>query len=158
LFQQTETFAANMADYTALTVVKKLPKGIHSENRYINTFPKTAANAAWGDAYLKKYNEYPTNWSWETATAMQLLAAAAKAANSADGRKLAQVLPGLTIDSPFGHDGKVTLRAEDHTLINYAIGWGTTIPTEPYVSNLTPGDWTQILALELEWKKKNNYA
>jgi branched-chain amino acid transport system substrate-binding protein len=29
LFQQTETFAANMAHYTALTVVKKLPKGIH---------------------------------------------------------------------------------------------------------------------------------
>jgi branched-chain amino acid transport system substrate-binding protein len=158
LFQQTETFAANMADYTALTVVKKLPKGIHSENRYINTFPKTAANAAWGDAYRKKYNEYPTNWSWESATAMQFLAAASKVANSADGRKLAQVLPGLTIDSPFGHDGKVTLRAEDHTLINYAIGWGTTIPTEPYVTDLTPGDWTQILALEGQWKKKNNYA
>ena len=66
--------------------------------------------------------------------------------------------PGLPSNSPFGHNGKVTLRAEDHTLIDYAIGWGTTIPTEPYVSDLTPGDWTQILALELEWKKKNNYA
>jgi branched-chain amino acid transport system substrate-binding protein len=158
LFGQIEVFAANMADYTALTVVKKLPKGIHSENRYIKTFPKTAANAAWGDAYRTKYNEYPTNWSWENATAMQFLAAAAKVANSADSRKLAQVLPGLTIDSPFGHDGKLTLRAEDHTLVNYAIGWGTTIPTEPYVTDLTPGDWTQILALEAEWKKKNNYA
>jgi branched-chain amino acid transport system substrate-binding protein len=158
LFGQIEVFAANMADYTALTVVKKLPKGIHSENRYIKTFPKTAANAAWGDAYLAKYNEYPTNWSWEAATAMHFLAAAAKAANSADSRKLAQVLPGLTIDSPFGHDGKLTLRAEDHTLVSYAIGWGTTIPTEPYVTDLTPGDWTQILALEVEWKKKNNYA
>ena len=100
LFGQIEVFAANMADYTALTVVKKLPKGIHSENRYIKTFPKTAANAAWGDAYRTKYNEYPTNWSWENATAMQFLAAAAKVANSADSRKLAQVLPGLTIELP----------------------------------------------------------
>jgi branched-chain amino acid transport system substrate-binding protein len=158
LFGQIETFAANMADYTALTVVKNLPKGIHSENRYIRTFPKTPANAAWGDAYRAKYQEYPTNWSWENATAMQFLASAARKANSADGKKLADVLPGLTIDSPFGHDGKLTLRAEDHTLINYAIGWGTTIPTEPYVSDLAPGNWTQILALEVEWKKKNNYA
>ena len=158
LFNQIEVFTAGMAEYTVLTVVKKLPKGIHSENRYIKTFPKTGANAAWCEEYRSKYNEYPTNWSWENATAMQFLASAAKVANSSDSRKLAQVLPGLTIDSPFGHDGKLTLRAEDHTLVNYAIGWGTTIPAEPYLTDLTPGDWTQILALEVEWKKKNNYA
>jgi branched-chain amino acid transport system substrate-binding protein len=158
LFNQIEVFTAGMAEYTVLTVVKKLPKGIHSENRYIKTFPKTGANAAWCEAYRSKYNEYPTNWSWENATAMQFLASAAKVANSSDSRKLSQVLPGLTIDSPFGHDGKLTLRAEDHTLVNYAIGWGTTIPAEPYLIDLTPGDWTQILALEVEWKKKNNYA
>ena len=29
-----------MADYTALTVVKNLPKGIHSGNRYIKTYPR----------------------------------------------------------------------------------------------------------------------
>src|SRR6516164_3431686 len=96
LFQQTETFAANMADYTALTVVKKLPKGIHSENRYINTFPKTAANAAWSDAYRAKYNEYPTNWSWQNAQVVHFLAEAAKKANSTDGAKLAEVLKGMT--------------------------------------------------------------
>ena len=43
LFTQIETFAVNMADYTALTAVKNLPKGIHSGNRYIKTLPKTAA-------------------------------------------------------------------------------------------------------------------
>ena len=47
LFGQTETFAVNMADYTALTAVKNLPKGIHSGNRYIKTFPNTPENAAW---------------------------------------------------------------------------------------------------------------
>ena len=158
LFTQTETFAVNMADYTALTVVKNLPKGIHSGNRYIKTFPKTAQNANWADAYRAKYNEYPTNWAWQNATAVNFLSAAARKANSADGTKLADALRGLTIDSPFGSNGKLTLRADDQTLIDYAVGWGTTIPTEPYVPDVTPGDWRQIIELETEWKKKNNYT
>jgi len=158
LFTQTETFAVNMADYTALTVVKNLPKGIHSGNRYIKTFPKTAQNASWADAYRAKYNEYPTNWAWQNATAVNFLSAAARKANSADGTKLADALRGLTIDSPFGSNGKLTLRADDQTLIDYAVGWGTTIPTEPYVPDVTPGDWRQIIELETEWKKKNNYT
>ena len=158
LFAQTETFAVNMADYTALTAVKNLPRGIHSGNRYIKTFPRTPENAAWADAYRAKYNEYPTNWSWQNATVVQFLAEAAKKANSADGKKLAEVLKGLTIASPFGADGKVTLRAEDQTLVGYAVGWGTTIPAEPYVPEMTPGDWNQIFALEAEWKKKKNFT
>ena len=158
LFQQTETFAVNMADYTALTAVKNLPKGIHSGDRYIKTFPNTPENAAWGDAYRAKYNEYPTNWSWENASAMHFLAAAAKKANSADGAKLAEALAGLTIKSPFGTDGHVTLRADDQTIVGYAIGWGTTIPSEPYVTDMTAGDWKQIFELEADWKKKKNYT
>ncbi|MGC1352723.1 MAG: ABC transporter substrate-binding protein [Xanthobacteraceae bacterium] len=158
LFGQVETFAVNMADYTALTAVKNLPKGIHSGNRYVKTFPDTPENAAWADAYRAKYNEYPTNWAWENATAVHFLAAAAKKASSADGAKLAEVMKGLTIASPFGADGNVTLRAEDQTLVGYAIGWGTTIPNEPYVTDMTAGDWKQIFELEAEWKKKKNYA
>ena len=65
LFQQTETFAVNMADYTTLTAVKNLPKGIHSGNRYIKTFPNTPENAAWATPIARRYNEYPTNWSWQ---------------------------------------------------------------------------------------------
>ncbi|MGO9630425.1 MAG: ABC transporter substrate-binding protein [Xanthobacteraceae bacterium] len=158
LFQQTETFAVNMADYTALTAVKNLPKGIHSGDRYIKTFPNTPANAAWGDAYRAKYNEYPTNWSWQNAAVVHFLAEAAKKTNSTDGAKLAEALKGLTIESPFGADGHLTLRAEDQTLVGYAIGWGTTIPTEPYVTEMTAGDWKQIYELEAEWKKKKNYT
>jgi branched-chain amino acid transport system substrate-binding protein len=158
LFAQIETFAVNMADYTALTAVKNLPKGVHSGNRYIKTFPKTPENAAWGDAYRAKYGEYPTNWSWQNATVVQFIAEAAKKTNSADGKKLAEALKGLTISSPFGADGKLTLRAEDQTLVGYAIGWGTTISTEPYVPEMTPGNWNQIFALEAEWKKKKNFT
>ena len=158
LFGQVETFAVNMADYTALTAVKNLPKGIHSGNRYIKTFPNTPENAAWGDAYRAKYNEYPTNWSWQNAAVVHFLAEAAKKANSTDGTKLAEVLKGLTIASPFGTDGTMTLRAEDQTLVGYAIGWGTTIPGEPYVTDMTAGDWKQIFELEADWKKRKNYT
>lgn len=158
MFGQMEVFAVNMADYTALTVVKNLPKGIHSGNRYIKTFPATPENAAWGDAYRTKYKEYPTNWSWQNATAVMLLNEAAKKANSTDGKKIADALRGLTIKCPFGADGTVTMRAEDQTLIGYAIGWGTTIPNEPYVPDVKAGDWKQILALEAEWKKSKGYT
>src|ERR1700733_12720635 len=158
LFGRDETCAVNMADYTALTVVKNLPKGIHSGDRYIKTFPNTPANAAWGDAYRAKYNEYPTSWSWQNATAIMFLADAAKKANSADGKKLAEVMPGLTIKCPFGADGKLTLRADDQTIVGYAIGWGTTISAEPYVTDMTAGDWAQIFELEAEWKEKKTYS
>jgi branched-chain amino acid transport system substrate-binding protein len=157
MFTQMETFAVNMADYTALTKVKNLPKGIHSGNRYIKTFPKVPQNAAWGDAYKAKYGEYPTNWSWQNATVINFLDAAAKKAGSADGKKLAEVLRGLKIDSPFGADGTLTLRADDQTLVGYAIGWGTTIPAEPYVPEVQSGNWAQIAELESEWKKKSGY-
>jgi branched-chain amino acid transport system substrate-binding protein len=158
LLGQMGFFAVNMADYTALTVVKNLPKGIHSGNRYIKTFPKTPENAAWGDAYRAKYNEYPTNWAWQNALVVHFLGEAAKKANSADPKKLAEALRGLTIKSPFGADGTVTMRAEDQTLVGYAIGWGTTIPTEPYVPDVKPGDWNQIFELEAAWKKAKGFA
>jgi branched-chain amino acid transport system substrate-binding protein len=157
LFGATEFFAVNMADYTALTVVKNLPAGIHSGNRYIKTFPRTPANAAWGDAYRAKYKEYPTNWSWESATTAQFLISAMKKTNSADGKKLAEALRGMKIDSPFGTDGTITMRAEDQTIIGYAIGWGTTISKEPYIPEVKAGEWKQILELELDWKRRNKY-
>jgi branched-chain amino acid transport system substrate-binding protein len=157
MFGQMETFAVNLADYTALTKVKNLPKGIHSGNRYLKTYPKNAENAKWADDYRTRFGEYPTNWSWQNATVVQFLAAAAKKANSADPKKLAEALRGLKIQSPFGVDGTLTVRAEDHTLVGYALGWGTTIPQEPYVPEVQPGNWGQIFELESEWKKKNNY-
>ena len=157
MFAQMQVFAVNMADYTALTVVKNLPKGIHSGNRYIKTFPNTPRNAAWADEYRARYKEYPTNWSWQNATAVHFLTEAAKKANSTDGKKIADVLRGLTIESPFGTDGTITMRAEDQTVVGYAVGWGTTIPNEPYVPNVVPGDWKVIFELEADWKKRNNY-
>ena len=158
LFGQTKLFAVNMADYTTLTAVKNLPQGIHSGDRYLSTFPDTPGNREFGETYRKRFGDNPTNWSWENATAVRFLEAAAKKAGSADGKKLAEALPGLTIESPFGTKGTITMRAEDHTIVDYAIGWGTTVPKPPYVVDIQPGDWGQIVELETEWKKKNGYA
>jgi branched-chain amino acid transport system substrate-binding protein len=156
LFGQTSVFSPNIADYPVLTAVKSLPTGIYSGTRYLTTFPATPQNKAWGDAYFARFKEYPTNWSWEAATSMQFLEAAAKQAGSLDSKKLADAMHGLTIDSIFGMNGKITMR-EDHTIVDYAVGWGTTISQAPYMTNLEPSDWGQITELETEWKKANHY-
>jgi branched-chain amino acid transport system substrate-binding protein len=156
LFGQTAVFSCNIADYPVLTAVKSLPSGIYGGCRYLTSFPATPQNKAWGDAYFARFKEYPTNWSWEAATSMQFLEAAAKKAGSLDGKKMADAMTGLTIDSIFGMNGKITMR-EDHTIVDYALGWGTTVPQAPYVTNLQPGDWGQIVELETEWKKANGY-
>ena len=158
LFSQMDLFAVNLADYTALTAVKNLPKGIQSGNRYLKTFPATPQNAAWAEAYMARYKEYPTNWAWQNAATVNLLAAAAKKANATDGAKLAEALRGLTIESPFSETGTITVRAEDQTLVDYAIGWGTTIPAMPFVVDMRAGSWPQIFELEAEWKKSKGYV
>ena len=158
LFAQTNLFAINLADYTTLTAVKNLPKGIHSSTRYLKIFPTGKENAAWADAYKARYKDYPTNWSWENSLAMHFLIAAMNKTKSTDANKLAEVLRGMTVETPFGADGTVTMRAEDQTSINYAIGWGTAIPKEPYMRDIVVGDWTTILEYESEWKKKMGYT
>jgi branched-chain amino acid transport system substrate-binding protein len=158
LLNQTHMFAINMADYTTLTAVKNLPQGIHSSNRYIKTFPATAENAAWGDDYKTRYGDYPTNWSWENAVAMHFIVAAMKKTGSTDSTKLAEAIRGMKLKTPFGADGTITMRADDQTTIGYALGWGTTIPKEPYVPHVTPGDWKAILEHEAEWKKTMGYT
>ena len=158
LFSQLEFFAVNMADYTALTAVKNLPPGIHSGNRYLRTFPKNKLNMEWGNAYFAKYKEYPTNWSWEAAVGIQFLTEAMKKTNSTDTKKLSDALRGMKINSPFGTDGTITMRAEDQTVVGYAIGWGITVPKDPFVPEVQPGDWKRIFELEADWKKRKGFA
>ena len=158
LFANVQFFAVNLADYTVITAVKNLPAGIHSGNRYIKTFPRNKQNAEWADAYRAKYKEYPTNWAWQSATGMQFLTTAMKKANSSDGKKLAETLRGMKIDSPFGADGTITMRGTDQTIIGYATGWGTTISKEPYLPEVKEGEWKMILDLEADWKRRNNYT
>ncbi|MGD9803202.1 MAG: ABC transporter substrate-binding protein [Hyphomicrobiaceae bacterium] len=157
LFAQMQVFAVNTADYAIVTAVKNLPKGIHSSTRYLASYPKTAANAKWAADYLARFKEHPLNWSWENDAGTQFVIEAMKKTNSVDSKKLAEAIAGMTIESPFGVDGKLTMRAEDHTLINYDNGWGQTISKEPFLPDVQPADWKFIFEHETEWKKKNNY-
>ena len=155
LFSQM-TVATPNVDYPVLSAIKNLPAGIQSATRYLKTFPDTPANKEFGETYQKKYNELPTNWSWQTNAAMHFVEAAVKKANSTDGKKAAAELTGLKIESPFGVNGSLTMR-DDHTLVDYAIGWGQTVPKPPYITNVKPADWSKIVELETEWKKQQHY-
>lgn len=157
LFSAMTMFNPNLGDYPVVTSVKSLPAGMYGGTRYLENFPDTPANKAWGEAYRKAYDQYPTNWSWQNATAWMFLDAAARKAGSLDAKKMAEALTGLTIDCPFGVAGKVTMR-EDHTLVDYAIGWGTTVSKPPYLVDIQPGSWSEITELETAWKKQMHYA
>lgn len=50
------------------------------------------------------------------------------------------------------------MRAEDHTVINYAVGWGALATKEPYMANPVAGSWKQIIELETAWKKSKGWA
>ena len=157
LFAQMQVFAINVADYAIVTAVKNLPKGIHSGTRYLASYPKTETNAKWSADYRARFKEFPLNWSWENATAATFLTEAIKKTNSADPKKMIEAITGMTIDSPFGVNGKITMRAEDNTIINYATGWGSTIPTDPFVPDIVAPDWGMLTELETDWKKRNKY-
>lgn len=157
LFNNIEVFAINLGDYTTLTSIKSLPKGVHSGNRYLKNFPNSPENAAWADAYQKRYNDLPTNWSWAASASASFMIEAMRRSKSLDGKKMADALRGMTINSPFGVGGKMTMRAEDHTLINYALGWGPIIPKAPYIEKMTAISWELITELETKWKKEMGY-
>jgi branched-chain amino acid transport system substrate-binding protein len=155
LFSQM-TVATPNVDYPVMAAIKNLPPGILSATRYLETFPDTPANKAWGEAYLKRWNERPTNWSWECTVAMQFYEAAIKKAGTLEAKALSQALTGLKINTPFGADGTITMR-EDHTTIGYALGWGQTTPKEPFLVDIKAADWGKIIEFETEWKKQLKY-
>ena len=158
LFKDHQFFAVNMADYAVLTAVKSVPENLHSGNRYLKSFPNTPANNNWASEYQAKNKELPLNWSWQNAAGMQFLTTAIKKANSTETKKVADALRGLTIDSPFGINGKLTMRADDNTVVDYAVGWGALDTKEPFMSKPVNGSWKLITELELEWKKRKGWA
>ena len=158
LFGQMETFSVNLGDYPVLTAVEQLPDGLRSGNRYNKAVPDTAANKAFYDAYVASAGSLPTNWSWENATAATFVVEALKDVGTDDPAQLAEAIRGRTINSPFGVDGTLTMRAEDNTLIGYAVGYGITTAEEPFMKDFHTSSWAQILELEAEWKTRQGFA
>lgn len=160
LFDKVKVFSIHMADYTTLTSIKKLPTaGVYSANRYVSVLPPTRANQAWSDAYFKRFNSRPTNWSWESDTGARFLVEAMKKTQSADPAKLAEAMRGMEVQSPVGvKDGKILMRPDDQTINYYALGWGRIIPQAPYMTDIQQADWKQIVAEDSAWKKRKEYA
>lgn len=158
LFAQSQFFAVNMADYTTLQQIRNLPRGVHSGNRYLKNFPDVPGNHEFAAEYNRRFNTHPTNWSWQSATAVRLITTALREAGGTGPRAVAAKLKGMVIDSPFGADGKLTMRAEDQTLVGYALGWGVTIAQDPYVEGMVPTDWATVFRLESEWKRAKGWT
>ncbi len=157
VFDQVAFFGINLADYTILKTLKRVPAGMHSGSRYLTNVPDSAANRGFGERYEKKYKELPTNWSQECYTGMLFLAEAARKAGSTKSDDLVRALEGLTVKAPWGVDGTVTMRKRDHTIVNYAIGWGETQPKAPWVPKTTGLPWEKIQAQEEAFLKAKGW-
>lgn len=158
LFNNMEVFAVALGDYTTVSAVKNMPRLVHSGTRYLGAFPQTKENAAWDKAYQDRFKDAPTNWSWQNAAALHFLFEAMRKTNSVDGKKMADALRGMQIKSAFGTNGKLTLRASDQTLVDYAIGWGLITNKPPYMQGIKTADWSVITENENKWKKEMGWA
>ncbi|MGC1441396.1 MAG: ABC transporter substrate-binding protein, partial [Burkholderiaceae bacterium] len=71
LFSQFEAVAVNLGDYPVIQAVKNLPAGVHAGSRYHKDVPDTDANEEFYGRISKFSKLPPTNWTWETYSAMQ---------------------------------------------------------------------------------------
>ena len=157
LFDQVAFFGINLADYSVLKALKRVPAGMHSGSRYLTNVPDSAANKSFGERYEKKFKELPTNWSQECYTGMLFLAEAVRKTNSTKSDDLVKALEGLTIKAPWGADGTVTMRKRDHTIVNYAAAWGPTQPQAPWVPKTTGVGWDKIQTQEDAYLKSKGW-
>ena len=154
----TSFFSGSLADPPILSAITQVPAGLHSVFRYDPEYPETEANKTFAETYKSDAGYYPTNWAWQTYTAMQFVVEALRrAGGDADAKTLAGEIAGMEIDVPFATDGKVKMREDDHTLINYPVAWGVTKSDPAGMTNWVAGDWSEILAQEKEWKQRQGY-
>jgi len=75
-----------------------------------------------------------------------------------DGKALAAEMKDLEIDSPFSATGKMTMRGEDHTIIDYPVAWGKSVSSPPSFADWVSSDWGEIQEHEKEWKQQKGYT
>jgi len=101
---------------------EKMPEGLWVGTRYWFQANDTPLNKAFVDAYLKRFNVYPSYNAHGAYGAVKTYAAAAKKVGSVDKEKIVGSLEGLSIDLPVG---KITIRPEDHQAVTDGV-WGKT--------------------------------
>ena len=153
IFKNTQLFAINLADYTTMSAVKNLPAGLHSATRYVAAWPNTESNRNYDKSYTDLYGDHPTNWSWEASVGIDYLISAIKEIGGTDNKKIAEYMKGKQKESfmGVGEGNTVRIRENDQTIVDYSIGWGTTIPKDPYMNNIQAANWITIEELEKEW-------
>jgi branched-chain amino acid transport system substrate-binding protein len=160
LFERVKFFGINIGDPLVIAGLKKgLPAGMHTGSRYNPTMPDTPANRAFGESFKKRFGTYPSNWSWQAYTATLLLEEGIKKAGTTDNEKVIKALEGLTIKAPCAQPPSetVTMRARDHQLIYYTIGWAQTVSDFPYVTDRTYMAWDEILKQEEAYYKQQGW-
>lgn len=156
LFQNTAFFSGGLGDPPILAAIKNLPQGLHTAYRYNKEFPALQENKAFADAFVKVAQHDPTNWAWQNYVATNFIfEAVRRTGGKTDSGALAKEIGGMTVKTPFG---SMTMRESDHTLINYPVAWGTTIPKAPWVVDHVDTAWSKIIELEQQWKKGKGYA
>lgn len=151
-------FSGGLADPPVVSAIKQFPQGLHSVYRYDAGFPDNPDNKAFNEKYVAANPSQPTNWSWQNYAAMQFLFEALRRTNgNTDGKALAAEIQGMTIDSPFSASGKMTMREEDHTIIDYPVAWGRSVSSPPGFSDWVSADWGEIQEREREWKQQKGY-
>jgi branched-chain amino acid transport system substrate-binding protein len=159
LFGSSVFFSSSLGDPPVLSAVRQLPAGLLTAYRYSRQYPNNAENTAFGDAFNKVLHFDPTNWAWQNFTAANFIIEALKRTNGeTDGAKLSGELAGMPLKSPFGVDGTITMREQDHTIIGYPIAWSHTTTKPPFLDGFEPVDWSTVLSYETEWKKAKGYA
>jgi branched-chain amino acid transport system substrate-binding protein len=159
LFSNFEFFSGGLGDGPVLTAIKQLPPGMNTAYRYNRFYPDKPGNIAFAESYHQVTNQEPTNWAWQNSLACQFIFEALKrTGGKTDGMALAAELKGMQVQSPFAVDNAITMRESDHTIIEYPVAWGRTVPKLPYVENFSPVAWSEILDLETQWKSAKGYA
>jgi branched-chain amino acid transport system substrate-binding protein len=163
LSDKTKSFYENLNDYPLVDAIKKglgkFPAGLDSGMMYVRTYPDTKANHDFNDAHVKRYGSPPIHWTWETYTSCRFIEEAVKKAKTTETEAVIRALKDLTVKAPtgVGPNGTVTLRGRDNQLINYAVAWGVTISQEPYLTDIVPASWDQILKEETAWLKDKGW-
>lgn len=158
LFEGIEWFLPGLGDIPAAATVKQLPTGLHIGIRCHQSYPATQANREWHDAYRQKTRNYATAWAWHASAGMRFYIEAIRKADSSDQKKVAAALRGLRINAPWGTEGTLLMREGDQTIVDYAIGWGTSEPRPPYLVNPVGSGWKSIYEFEAAWKNAKGFA
>ena len=157
LFSQMEVFAVNMADYTALTVVKNLPKGITPATATSRPIPRHRKTPPGVTPTRRNTTNIPPTGRGK----MQ--------PRSCCSRKLRRrrIQPtARRLRRRCAAEDQVAVRRRRHRHHarrgpdpgRLCDRLGHDDPAGPYVPQVQAGDWKTIFELEAEWKKSKGYT